>query len=253
MPSSRLGDRLLYKTGQEGGNQLESHRAAVRWPVLGGLAAAGGFVFAYSRGRTSGSTLEERQRRLAGDELVPNAQVSVTHSRTLPAPPADVWPWLVQVGWGRGGWYTPRWVDLVFFPANRPSAAHILPMYQELHAGDVIPDGPPEAECGFVVTDIEPERHLVLRSTSHLPLSWRQHGWAEVDWTWTFVLVPSHDGRSTRLIFRWRSRTKPWWLTAAVHSFVIPADAVMSRGMLRGLDSRCRDLFSSSKSSSVLQ
>jgi len=79
-------------------------------------------------------------------------------------------------------------------------------------------------------------RHLVLRSTSHLPLSWRRHGIARVDWTWAFVLVPPCCG--TRLVCRWRGCTSPWWLTLGTHALVLPADFVMLRDMLRGLSLR---------------
>jgi hypothetical protein len=180
----------------------------------------------------------ERNLVLPGDHLVRFPQVEVTHAATLPAPPAEVWPWLMQVGWGRAGWYTPRWVDRLLFPANGPSATTLLPGRDSLVAGDWVPDGPPEAECGFVVAEVEAPRHLVLHSTSHLPLAWRQRGLAGVDWTWAFVLEPVDGGRRTRLVFRWRSRTTPAWLTLAVRGLVVPADLVMSRGMLRGLADR---------------
>jgi hypothetical protein len=158
------------------------------------------------------------------------------HAATLPAPPDEVWPWLVQVGWHRGGWYTPRWVDVLLFPDNAPSADDVRPELQRLEVGDFVPDGPPETECGFRVVDVAPASHLVLRSDSHLPLSWRRRGVAAVDWTWSFVLEPVPSG--TRLLFRWRARTSPWWLTLGSHLFVLPADAVMARGMLRGLRRR---------------
>jgi hypothetical protein len=185
-----------------------------------------------------GATRAERRATLPGDDLVRSAQVQVTRAATLPAPPAAVWPWLMQVGWGRGGWYTPRWVDRLLFPANGPSAEALLPGRPPLAVGDDVPDGPPEAECGFVVAAVETERHLVLHSTSHLPLSWRRRGVAGVDWTWSFVLSPVDRGRRTRLVFRWRSRTTPAWLTFAARALVVPADAYMSRGMLHGLAAR---------------
>jgi hypothetical protein len=86
--------------------------------------------------------------------------------------------------------------------------------------------------------DVVPERCLVLRSTSHLPLSWRERGLAGVDWTWAFILHPAHRGGGTRLVFRWRACTAPSWLTVATHALVVPADYVMSRGMLRGIRRR---------------
>lgn len=175
---------------------------------------------------------------MPGDDLVSRAQVQVTRATTLPAPPAEVWPWLVQMGWGRAGWYTQPWVDRLLFPANRPSATAIMPDLQALEVGDFIPDGPAETECGFVVEALEPGRLLVLQSTSHLPLRWRQRGIASVDWTWVFSLRAVDGDRATRLVFRWRSRTSPLWLTVGVQGFVVPADRVMSRGMLRGLTRR---------------
>jgi hypothetical protein len=84
---------------------------------------------------------------------------------------------------------------------------------------------------------MEPGRHLVLYSTTHLPLAWRRRG-RQVTWSWAFALSPVADGSDTRLVFRWRARTHPWWLTAGTHLFLVPADYVMSSGMLRGLARR---------------
>jgi hypothetical protein len=190
------------------------------------------------RGRTYGSTWWERTEWLPGDGVVRLLQVSVTHAATLSVPPEEVWPWLQQVGGGRAGWYTPAWVDRAFFPANRPSAWTLLPEHGSLAVGDAVPDGPPETECAFTVLEVDPDRAVVLHSTSHLPLSWRRRGVAAVDWSWTFALRPVDEGRRTRLLFRWRSRTRPWWMTLGVQTLLVPADAVMSEGMLRGLEAR---------------
>lgn len=177
---------------------------------------------------------------MPGDDVVVEAQVTVTHATTLPVPPAEVWPWIVQVGWGRGGWYTARVVDLLLFPANGPSAEGILPEHQSLRVGDRVPDGPPEAECWFTVLDVAEGCRLVLHSDSHLPLAWRRRGLVGVEWTWAFELRPVHaEGRvHTRLVFRWRARTRPFWFTVLVRLLVVPADLVMSRSMLHGLRRR---------------
>jgi hypothetical protein len=189
-------------------------------------------------GRTYGSTAGERRSALPGDEVVDRARIVVSHAATLPAPPEQIWPWLVQVGWHRGGWYTPRWVDVLLFPDNWPSASRIHAEFQDLEVGDVIPDGPPETMCGFTVREVVPSEHLVLESTTHLPLSWREQDLARLHWTWSFRLAPADGGTSTRLVFRWRAHTAPWWLTLGAHLFIVPADFVMSRGMLRGLRER---------------
>jgi hypothetical protein len=187
-------------------------------------------------GRTYGSTPAERSMHLPGDRLVARPDTVTDHAITIDAPPASVWPWLVQMGWGRAGWYTARWVDRLLFPANGPSAERIVPELQHIEVGTFIPDGPPETACGLTVEVIEPTRALVLRSNSHLPMSWRSR--AQLDWTWTFVLTPVDGGSRTRFHFRSRWMTSPWWLTLAGRLAVVPADFLMSRDMLRGVKRR---------------
>lgn len=188
-------------------------------------------------GRTYGSTKEERSRTLPGDDIVPAPDTVTDHAITIDAPPELVWPWLVQMGWGRAGWYTARWVDRLLFPANGPSADRILPELQDIEVGTFVPDGAPETECGLYVEVLEPQWVLVLHSNSHLPLRWRQRG-REVDWSWAFVLSPVDEGRRTRFHFRSRWRTTPWWMTAAGWLVLVPADFLMSRDMLRGVKQR---------------
>jgi hypothetical protein len=215
-----------------------SRRTLMRTRPLAVVASAvAGLLVLHRLGTSYGSTREERRRTLPGDELVRCPQTVATHARTIEAPPEAVWPWLMQVGWHRGGWYTPRWVDVLLFPDNLPSASRLLEVHDDLAVGDCIPDGSPATECGFVVRYVQHASHLVLSSTTHLPLSWRRRG-RTVDWTWAFVLSPVAGGCATRLVFRWRGRTHPWWLTAAFHLVIVPADFVMSRGMLRGLARR---------------
>ena len=187
-------------------------------------------------GRTYGSTNDERTIALPGDRIVRDPNVVTDHAITINAPPSAVWPWLVQMGWGRAGWYTARWVDRLFFPANGPSADRIMPELQHVEVGSFIPDGPPHTECGLTVEQIESERALVLHSNSHLPISWRVH--ATLDWSWAFVLTPLLDGNRTRFHFRSRWTTRPWWLTVGSRLAIVPADFIMSRDMLRGVKMR---------------
>jgi hypothetical protein len=195
-------------------------------------------------GRTYGSTTDERRRQLPGDELVEAPQVITNHAKTINAPTASVWPWLVQMGWGRGQWYTARWVDKLLFPRNGPSANVIVPELQNLKVGDKVLDGPPEANCSFIVEGLEEDRYLLLHSREHLPPGWAQRG-AGIDFTWAFVLDDLGDGR-TRLLFRCRSRLSPWWVTALYVLTMIPADFVMARQMLRGISHRATGISANS-------
>lgn len=207
-----------------------------RWAAGALGAVALGEAVMIHLGRTYGSTKEERNARLPGDRIVSDPKVVTDHAVTIDAPPSAVWPWLVQMGWGRGGWYTARWVDRLLFPANGPSADRIVPELQDIGVGTFIPDGPPHTECGLVVEEIEHERALVLRSNSHLPKSWRPH--STLDWSWAFVLTPLDEGRRTRFHFRSRWTTGPWWLTLGGRLGIVPADFIMSRAMLRGAKTR---------------
>jgi hypothetical protein len=202
-----------------------------------GAGAVAGYLMLQWLGRNFGATVAERRQRLPGDDLMHDPMAMTTHAITIGAPPERIWPWLVQMGWHRGGWYTARWVDRLLFPANDPSADRIIPEFQRLKVGDRIPDGPPESQCEFSVARLEPDRHLILRSEDHLPPGWKERFGAWIDWTWAFVLDDLGSDR-TRFIFRSRLRTGPRWVAAAYQLTIIPADFVMSRQMLRGVKTR---------------
>ena len=210
------------------------------WPIGALCGALSAEVALVHLGRTYGSTDQERTRQLPGDGIVAEPKVVTNHAVTIDAPRECVWPWLVQMGWERGGWYTARWVDRLLFPANGPSADRIVPDLQHLRVGDFIPDGPPDAQCGLIVEVLEPNEALVLHSTTHLPRSWRAK--ARADWSWAFVLTAVDGGRRTRFLFRSRWTTAPWWLTAATWLGLVPADFVMARDMLRGIKHRAERL-----------
>jgi hypothetical protein len=138
-------------------------------------------------------------------------------------------------------------VDRLLFPANWPSADRILPELQTIEVGSFIPDGPPETECGLIVDSMAPAAALVLRSTSHLPKSWRDTDRAKIDWSWAFTLTPLDGGARTRFHFRSRWVTAPWWLTLGGQLLIVPADFIMSRDMLRGVRERAEALRVSSE------
>jgi hypothetical protein len=208
----------------------------------GRLATCGAGLIAtwyamYQLGRTAGSVESERRRVLTGDGLVDKPDIVTDHAVSIAAQPEEVWPWLLQMGWHRGGWYTYRWVDKLLFPQNYPSANAILPQYQNLQVGDRIPDGSPETNCYFVVHTLKPAELMVLHSTSHLPKALAQNPNVSLNWTWTFSL--EEEGyQSTRFHFRSRIALKPWWLRWAFHAALVPADYVMAGSMCNGLKQR---------------
>jgi hypothetical protein len=209
--------------------------------ALWGLAVLAVLIEAWSAlyylGRTWGATRDERRRTLPGDELVAHPSMVTDHAIDIQASPDRIWPWLVQMGWGRGGWYTHRWVDRLLFPANGPAAEVILPEHQQLAPGDRILDGPPSTDCYFTVERLDEARALVLRSRSHLPPQLRDRPGVALDFSWAFVLQPLGAGR-TRFRFRSRSSLRPFWLLLAYQLVLVPADFVMARSMCRGLKAR---------------
>lgn len=212
-------------------------RAVATTAAVAAATAGTAYGLLFHLGRTSGSTAEERRRPLPGDELVADPTFVTNHAATLSAPPETVWPWLTQVGWHRGGWYTPRWVDRLLFPDNWPSTDHLDPdLVRALRPGDRVPDGPP-GTAEFVVERADAPRVLVLHSRTHLPPGWDDRFDAALDWVWTFSLEPVGTDR-TRLLIRNRGTVRPWWLDRAYLLGIVPADHVMTRGMFRGLEQR---------------
>ena len=163
----------------------------------------------------------DRLWHLEGDELVPEPRAQLTHAVTIDAPPAAIWPWLIQMGRRRAGWYSWDLLD----NGGEPSADRIIPELQHLEPGDVLPwrDQGPE---GFTVERVIPERALVLGSTAP---GW--HG------TWAFVLEPLGP-HATRLVTRYRA-AYPRSARNAVQVPVLAAvHAFMERKQLRSIKDR---------------
>lgn len=103
------------------------------------------------------ATPEEARRTLPGDEVIPHPIMSQTHAITIDVPPDQVWPWLVQMGCGRAGWYSYDLLD----NGGRHSATTINPAWQHLAIGDVMPAVPGWRDA-FVVMDFTPDKMLLL-------------------------------------------------------------------------------------------
>ena len=176
------------------------------------IAVAGGLCLE-RWGRTTRATRAEKRAGLPGDDAVSDPQWQLTRAITIAAPPAEVWPWLVQMGYPkfRAGWYAPYWLDRIVWRIKDRSAERIIPELQTLTVGDRIPDST-DWSAFFTVQSLEPERALVLYSTTHpLPM------YTDVRFGWSFVLDDHHG--STRLIMRARMHSTPVWPAPLVWLF----------------------------------
>src|SRR5512132_1557106 len=107
-----------------------------------------------------GATPDDLSRNMAGDSLLPDPKYSGTMAVSVDALPEDIWPWLVQIGYQRGGLYSYDWLDRLFGYLDRPSATGILPEFQQLAVGDKVPWGRTGTE--LTVGVLEPLRALAL-------------------------------------------------------------------------------------------
>lgn len=163
-----------------------------------------------------GATDGESAAVLPGDDLVASG-TATTRAITIAAPPEAVWPWLVQIGFGRAGWYSYDWLD----NDGKPSASEIDDGLQDLDVGDRIPMTP---ELGFVVVDLDPPRALVARSD-------------DGSTSWVLDLAPATAG-SSRLVSRFRS-PRPRGLAGLVWGAIAgPGAFIMERRMLLGIRAR---------------
>ncbi len=175
-----------------------------------------------------GATDDEVAARVPQDELVAGANFEATRAVTVEAPPAAVWPWLIQIGRGRAGWYSYDRLD----NQGEESARQLLPQHQHMDVGDVVamssPDG--QAQGPSVLAVDEPDALL----------------WGDPEqphrFTWLWLLRES-DGQETRLVTRVRCRLgsrrsmagMPGWLFMLLMEF---ADPWMMRKQLLNLKSR---------------
>jgi hypothetical protein len=175
-----------------------------------------------------GAAASDVTRVMSGDGLLVDPTFSYTMGVVVDARPEDLWPWLVQIGYRRGGLYSYDWLDRVFGFLDRPSATCILPEFQRLAVGDTIPLG---RGPGWPVAILEPFRALVL-DMRNMP---------GFDWVWQFGLYRIDETR-TRLVSRSQVRPRAvsaWLLTVLA---IEPSGFIMTRRMLLGLKQRAEAL-----------
>ena len=188
-----------------------------------------------------GATAAEVAESLPGDELVPHPKLQTTRAITIQTPPSQVWPWLVQMGWARAGFYSydalENLMGLGIHSANR-----ILPEFQSLKVGDVLPW---DREGGLPVRLIEQAAVLGVGGTMD-PHSGKfvTPGDAPIetvlDASWVFVLK-AQDDHATRLLARARFAYESPLVALGMHLVLEAAHFVMERKMLLGIKARAED------------
>ena len=185
--------------------------------------------------RRWGATVEEAAAPMPGDAMVSEANFQTTRAINISARPEDVWPWLVQMGQGKGGLYSYTALEnklgLGFENADR-----IVPEWQDLKVGDIIALEP--GGTGYTVVELEPNRRLVLfADLTQYPGMEQTEGAS----TWVFTLQPV-DEQHTRLVVRWRARFLGQQSrdprAMAIGVALEPVEFVMERKMLLGIRER---------------
>lgn len=187
-----------------------------------------------------GATDEEIDRSLPGDELVRRPELGYTRAITIDASPERVWPWLAQIGQGRGGFYSYDGLENLV-GCGIHSVDELLPDHQEIAVGDIVRSGRDRHVC-WIVMDVEAPHHLILQGAG-TPVSIEvpeivddvpPRGYVASTWQW--VLGPVDGGVRTRLVVRQRCTYSPrQWLLWRI---VEPLNFVMERRMLLGMRDR---------------
>jgi hypothetical protein len=211
--------------GGHGKNRMKRRAAAAGTAVIGGAAA---YLLVVRPWQLRwGATDEEMDATLAGDDLIPNPDLLATRAITVHTAADQVWPWIAQLGQGRGGFYSYDALENLV-GCDIHSADRVVPDWQDLKVGDQIKLHP---EVGLGVTAVEPGRALVLRGG--VPMGAVPPPY---DTTWAFVLREQADG-TTRLLVRERYAYTQRWAPLLVEPVAVVA-FVMSQRMLRGIRDR---------------
>ena len=174
-----------------------------------------------------GATDQEVRDPLAGDDLISNADMIATRAITIHASADRVWPWIAQLGQGRGGFYSYDWLENLV-GCDIHSSDRILREWQDIEVGDEIKLAP---QVGLVVALVEHERSLVLRGG--IPMG---KAAAPYDFTWAFTLRDEPD-ETVRLLVRERYVYTRAWARLLVEPTELLSFA-MSQKMLRGIRDR---------------
>jgi hypothetical protein len=205
---------------------------------LAGTAAY--IVFLRKRLLHWGATGVQARLPFACDSLLRDPIYQSTRAIMIRAIPKDVWSWIVQIGYQRGGFYSYDWLERKAGLTGLLSADQVVPSWQNLQLGDTVSISP---VTPLTVALLEPERALVLHTVMN-PFSaeivdrTRQPGTPFIDWTWAFILEPAGPA-VTRLLIRVRADFRPRLLGRLLSWLAIePVHFLMERKMLLGIKER---------------
>jgi len=210
--------------------------------IAGAVGIAIAFVTPFLRPRRArwGATEAEVCRSLPGDDLVPHHKWGYTHAVTIRASAAEIWPWLVQIGQGRGGFYSYEWLENLI-GCNMHNADHIIQEFQHLKVGDEIRHHP--KLHSYEVAVIEPGQALVIHTradtqngntfelTDNIP-----EKYTNTSYIW---FLDGLDDGTTRLISRGRYDYRGLRNALSLGHFLLePIAFATSRKMLLGIKQR---------------
>jgi hypothetical protein len=202
-------------------------RRSVTSVIAIGGAAAAYIRLARPRQLRWGATNQESDGSLLGDDLIANPDLTATRAITVHTSADQVWPWIAQLGQGRGGFYSYDVLENLV-GCDIHSADQIVPEWQAITVGGQVKLHP---EVGLDVAVVELGRTLVLRGG--VPMGAAPPPY---DFTWTFVLQEQPEG-TTRLLVRERYAYTQRWAPLLVEPVAVVA-FVMSQRMLRGIRDR---------------
>ena len=189
-----------------------------------------------------------------GKDRIQDPVLDLYYDIEIGAKPKVIWPWIKQLGYHRGGWYIDTWWDKViqehFWPkvvpedargVYEPPAIEILPEYQNLGKGDIVPDGPP-GSAFYEVIDCQEDYLLLLYATSHFKYAAPRFLYGTRfeptgGFCWAFLLQEINDSES-RLISWWQAEIQPRTFFLIVKPFFVLIDRVHQKEILKGIKKR---------------
>jgi hypothetical protein len=192
-----------------------------------------------------------------GKDRIQNPIIELYYEIDIQAKPEQVWPWIKQVGYHRGGWYIDKWWDKFeqdnFWPLivpkeargyYEPPADEIMPEYQNISEGDIVPDGPPDSAY-YEVVEIQENHLLLLYATTHFNYMAPQFLYKtkfapKGAFCWAFILAKKNENE-TRLISWWQTQASPRLGFILFKPFLIFIDGAHQRQILKGIKKRVEE------------